>query len=120
MQGSWRCSSVSAVKTRIVEVLLPTVKKYNLSLDAFGEEIGGDDEVNKAYVGHLTLSDAFGTALEPAPITSTSSSPAYDFLSGTIIAVSKTSAKGQNSDVPVVVAPGILIGAFSHSLGQYM
>ncbi|THH32060.1 hypothetical protein EUX98_g2143 [Antrodiella citrinella] len=100
-------SSVSALKTRIVEVLLPTVKKYNLSLDAFGEEIG-DDFLTAA--GQLTLSDAFGTALEPAPITATSHNAAYEFLSGTIIAVEKSSAKGSRADVPVVVAPGILIG----------
>lgn len=103
-------SSVSALKTRIVEVLLPTVEKYNISLSAFGEDIDYDFRTT-AYAGSLTLSDAFGTALEPAPITPTSQNPAYQFLSGTIIAVEKTSARGQNSpSVPVVVAPGILIG----------
>ncbi|KAH8103886.1 carboxypeptidase S [Cristinia sonorae] len=101
-------SSVAALKARIVEILQPAIRKYNLSVNAFGEQI--DDPEKTAFAGHLTLSDAFGTALEPAPITSTSSNPAYQFLSGTIIAVQKTSAKGRSSNAPVVVAPGILIG----------
>ncbi|TCD69101.1 hypothetical protein EIP91_008743 [Steccherinum ochraceum] len=110
-------SSVSAVQTRIVEVLLPAAKKYNISIDAFGEEVDPSDDdddddegLSRAYAGRVTLSDAFGTALEPAPITPTSKNPAYEFISGTIIAVSKTSAKGKGSDKPVVVAPGFLIG----------
>ncbi|CAL1715350.1 unnamed protein product [Somion occarium] len=101
-------SSVSTVKTHIAAVLLPIVKKFNLSLDAFGESLNG--ELSQKTSGHLKLSDAWGTALEPAPVTPWLKNPAYDLLAGTILNVVKTSARWNNPDIPVIVAPGTMTG----------
>ncbi|KAI0076563.1 carboxypeptidase S [Panus rudis PR-1116 ss-1] len=100
-------STVSAVKTHIVDTLIPAVKKYNLSLDAFSDKVVGFDEY--AAAGHVKLSDAWGTALEPAPVTPSTGSPAFDLLSGTIISVTKTSKRWDNPEnLTVIVAPSIM------------
>lgn len=101
-------SSVSAVKTHILDTLIPIAEKFSLTLDAFGEDLNALS--NAASSGHLTLTDAWGTALEPAPVTPWIENPAFDFLAGTIKTVVKTSLRWNNSDIPVAVGPGILSG----------
>lgn len=101
-------SSVSAVKTHIVDTLTPIAKKFNLTLDAFGDELHGTSNIVSS--GHLKLTDAWGTALEPAPVTPWIENSAFDFLAGTIQTVVKTSKRWNNPDIPVAVAPGILSG----------
>ncbi|KAK7687700.1 hypothetical protein QCA50_008916 [Cerrena zonata] len=101
-------SSVSAVKAHIVDTLTPIAKKFNLTLDAFGDELHGMSNVVSS--GHLKLTDAWGTALEPAPVTPWIENSAFDFLAGTIQTVVKTSKRWNNPDIPVAVAPGILSG----------
>ena len=100
---------MSAVKTHIVDTLLPIVKKFNLTLDAFGNGLIVDSN-DVSSSGHLNLTDAWGTALEPAPVTSWIENAAFDFLAGTIQTVVKTSQRWNNSAIPVAVGPGILSG----------
>lgn len=88
-------------------MLSPVASHYNLSVDAFGELIGPD--ANSAY-GQLVLSDAYGTGLEPAPITPTSGSGAYKLLSGTIRNALGTSARKIYQGKNPVVAPSISLG----------
>ncbi|KAG8689824.1 hypothetical protein FRC11_000339 [Ceratobasidium sp. 423] len=74
-------SSVSALQDAITAKLIPLVKKYNLTLTAFSRA-----NVTSGRGGTITLSDAFNTALEPAPVTPTegSEAAAYRLLSGVI------------------------------------
>ncbi|EPS94576.1 hypothetical protein FOMPIDRAFT_1063152 [Fomitopsis schrenkii] len=74
-------SSVGTVKKHSVAAFKDLAAKFNLSFTAFGESITGDAP---AY-GSLTLSDAWGTALEPAPVTPIGADAApFQLLSGTI------------------------------------
>ena len=81
-------SSVAELQNRITKVLTPIADKYNLSINSFGSV--SEPDVLKA--GLLTLSDAWGNSLEPAPITPTSlDSPGWQLLSGTIQSTHLTS-----------------------------
>ncbi|KAL4252052.1 peptidase M20A family protein [Abortiporus biennis] len=101
-------SSVADVKMHISSLLIPLTSKYNLSLNAFGEEL--HPTIKQSTNGRIKLSDAWGTALEPAPITPTVGSPAYQFLSGTILSTAKSSARSNHTDKLIIVAPGIPTG----------
>lgn len=69
------------MKKHSVAAFKDLAAKFNLSFTAFGESITGDAP---AY-GSLTLSDAWGTALEPAPVTPIGADAApFQLLSGTI------------------------------------
>ncbi|EPQ56640.1 carboxypeptidase S [Gloeophyllum trabeum ATCC 11539] len=94
-------SSVKEVQDRFSGVIKPVVEKFNLSLDAFGTLYG--DESNP---GHVRLSDAFGNALNPAPVTPTSGD-VYEFMSGTILATLGRSFRERESKTRAVVAPGL-------------
>ena len=97
-------SSVEQVKERDTQILKGLAAKNNLSYIAFGEEIG--DRSAKSY-GKLTLSDAFNTALQPAPLTPTVKDAApYQLLSGTIKATYDAHRDGDG----VIVSPGIMSG----------
>ena len=62
-----RASSVADVETHMTDVLFPIAEIFNLTLNAFGTDIvAGSGEG-----GHLVLSRAWGTGLEPSPITPT-------------------------------------------------
>lgn len=79
--------------------------KFNLSFTAFGESITGD---TPAY-GSLMLSDAWGTALEPAPVTPTGADAApFQLLSGTI--KSTFNAHRNLTEDGVTVVPGLVSG----------
>ncbi|KAF8707397.1 carboxypeptidase s, partial [Rhizoctonia solani] len=74
-------SSVLALQDDITAKLIPLVKEYNLTLTAFSHvnvTIGGG--------GNVKLSDAFNTALEPAPVSPIEGpgAAAYHLLSGVI------------------------------------
>lgn len=84
-----------------------------MSVSAFGEDEGAASAVNG---GELVLSDAFGTALEPAPITPTGESQPWQLLSGTITATHATSQLINASTI--AVGPGLATGEFRHS--QFM
>ncbi|CAE7137047.1 unnamed protein product [Rhizoctonia solani] len=74
-------SSVSALQDALTAKLLPLVKKYNLTLTAFSQT-----NITTGGGGTVVLSDAFNTALEPAPVSPTegSKAAAYRLLSGVI------------------------------------
>lgn len=74
-------SSIDFVKERVTTILAPLASQYNLSLTSFGEDLSSGAP---AY-GSLILSDAWGTALTPAPVSpsGTDSAP-YTLLSASI------------------------------------
>jgi Gly-Xaa carboxypeptidase len=93
---------------RDTALLVPLAKHFNLSLSAFGQKI---PTVDGPTYGAIELSDAFGTALEPAPQTPTGpESEPYKLLSGTIISTYQASPAFKESGKTLVVAPGISPG----------
>lgn len=100
-------SSVSAVQERDTKIVVELAKRFNLSLVAYGQEVKTVD--GPAY-GSLELTDAWGTALEPAPISPIdSAAEPYKLLSGTIIATYEASPSFK-ADKAAVVSPGISTG----------
>lgn len=101
-------SSVGATKEHGAKRLTHLAHQFNLSYTAFGEQIGDAD--TPAY-GTLTLSDAWGTALEPAPITPSTGEDAGAFrlLAGTIKTVYRAH-RNITDDETVIVSPGIMSG----------
>ncbi|KAH9933262.1 carboxypeptidase S [Amylocystis lapponica] len=100
-------SSVAVLKARIASVVGPLALGFNLSVDAFGQQFGNKQK-GSAF-GHLQISDAWGTALEPAPVSPTVGSGPYELLSGTIISALGTSNRTGYSD-KVFIAPGMSTG----------
>lgn len=98
-------SSVDAAKEHDTELLKSLAHKFNLSYTAFDTQVTAHDA--PAY-GTLTISDAWGAALEPAPI-SPIDAPEYALLSGTIKATynAHRSLKGDDT---IIVSPGIMSG----------
>ncbi|CAE6471865.1 unnamed protein product [Rhizoctonia solani] len=92
-------SSVSELKEAITSKLVPLADKFGLTLSSFGQT-----NVTAGKVGTLTLSDAWGTALDPAPITPTAGTEAaaYKLLSGVI--------RHTRGDKKTVVSPAIMSG----------
>ncbi|GBE85034.1 Carboxypeptidase S [Sparassis crispa] len=97
-------SSVADLKARVANVVVPLAQSFNLSVDAFGVQYG--DVERGAAFGHLAISDAFGTALEPAPVTPTVGSRPYELLSGTIMGALGSSNRTGYTD-KVFIAPGM-------------
>lgn len=100
-------SSVSALQARIASVVTPVVRRLGLELDAFGQYQEKPDGEEPS--GVLRISDAFGTALEPAPVTPMGESGPFQLLSGTIIGVLGASNR-TGYDKKVVIAPGMSTG----------
>jgi hypothetical protein len=99
-------SSVAAVQQRDTDVLRQLAKEFNLTYTAFGSEISTEDDP----AGTLTLTDAFGTALEPAPVTPVGEDSApWQLLSGTIKATYNVH-RGLNGEDNIFVSPGIMTG----------
>jgi len=100
-------SSLAVVIQRDTDLLKPLAERFNLSYTAFGSSISPTDAPAR---GTLTLSDAWGTALAPAPITPTDKDAVpYRILSGTIRSTydAHRNLKGGNN---IVVSPGIMSG----------
>ncbi|KAA1468962.1 carboxypeptidase S [Dentipellis sp. KUC8613] len=98
-------STVQALQARYVDVLSSMVAKYNLTLDAFGKTLDVADAA-----GHVRLSDAYGTALNPAPVSPTGESGPWKLLSGTILSTLDSSLRTELKGKDAVVAPGISLG----------
>ncbi|KAF7430744.1 hypothetical protein PC9H_006455 [Pleurotus ostreatus] len=99
-------SSVAATVEHDTQLLKSLANKFNLTYTSFGAQISAKDAPSS---GTLTLSDAWGTALEPAPITPTGRDAApYALLAGTIKATfnSHRSLQGNN----IAMSPGIMTG----------
>ncbi|EGN95017.1 hypothetical protein SERLA73DRAFT_61542 [Serpula lacrymans var. lacrymans S7.3] len=96
-------SSVSALQERFASIVNPIAAKYNMSLDAFGELV----ESGAPAYGQVRLSQAFGSSLEPAPVSPTIGSGPYELLSGTIISTLQTHLRSTEPQRPAVVSPGL-------------
>lgn len=102
-------SSVSELQTHLTEVLLPIASTFDLTFNAFGTDV----VAGSGKGGHLALSDAWGTALEPAPTTPTGKSGPYELLSGTIKAALARSPTYQNHTA--IVMPSLALGMYDDS-----
>lgn len=99
-------SSISAVQQRDIHILKHLAKEFNLTFTAFGSDITLD---GGPTAGKLTLTDAWGTALEPAPVTPTDDSAPWRLLSGTIKATYNAHRDLEGGD-NIFVSPGIMSG----------
>ncbi|KAI0704305.1 carboxypeptidase S [Cytidiella melzeri] len=101
-------SSISETWQHDVKTLESLASSFNLSFTAFGKQVTDADAVT---YGTLTLSDAWGVSLEPAPITPSEGDEAAPFklLAGTIKAAHNT-FRNITGDDNVVVSPGIMSG----------
>lgn len=100
-------SSVSELQNRFASIVAPVAAKHNMSLNAFGKEIGL--EASTTW-GLVKVSDAFGSGLEPAPVTPTTGSGPYELLSGTILSTLKTNLRTDDFPEFSVVSPGLSLG----------
>ncbi|OCH86953.1 carboxypeptidase S [Obba rivulosa] len=107
-------SSIVELKDRITRTINPVATRFNLSVDAFGTLFGAV-KPEDAY-GQLRLFDAFGTALEPAPVTPMAGSGPWELLSGTIIGAVESSNRTAYSGKKAFIAPGMSTGRYiSHT-----
>ncbi|OBZ74255.1 Carboxypeptidase S [Grifola frondosa] len=97
-------SSVKELQKHLIDTVLPIAIKYDLSVDAFGTNISA----GSGGAGHVVLSDSWGTALEPSPVTPAGLHDPYQLLAGTIKATLMSSATYNASGV--VVAPMLSLG----------
>ncbi|KAI9064103.1 carboxypeptidase S [Trametes sanguinea] len=97
-------SSVTELKEHFVDVVVPVAARFNLSVEAFGNNVSA----GSGKGGHVVLSDAFGTGLEPSPVTPMGEHDPYHVLAGTIKSTIET-AEGYNAS-GVVVAPLLQLG----------
>jgi len=101
-------SSVGKTQDYDMQLLKPLAEKFNLTFNAFGSQISGE---GFASAGSLTLSDAFNTALEPAPITPTGKNAApYQLLSGTIKATYNSHRNLMDDEDAIFITPGMMSG----------
>lgn len=100
-------SSIEETKTHDTALLTKLASQFNLTYNAFGTEIS---EKGAPSSGTLTLSDAFGRAFAPAPVTPTRENAApYQLLSGTIKAAYNSHRSLEGND-NIFVAPGMPSG----------
>ena len=97
-------SSVPETRARYAEILEPLAAKLNLTLDTFGTLHGSEGPAK----GHIIISDG-GFGLEPAPVSPTDGSGAWELLSGTILSSLGSSSRAEIVDKRIVVAPGIMV-----------
>ena len=87
------------------------MEDFNLTYNAFGNLL------HSGSGGSLTLTDAWGTALEPAPVSPTDAAP-FKLLSGTIRA-SYDTRPGLKDGKEIKIAPGIMTGNTGLSAHPY-
>lgn len=100
-------SSVSAVKQHSTKLFKSIAAGFNLSYTAFGSSVTGD----QPGYGTLTLSDAWGTALEPAPVSPVGPDAApFQLLSGTIRTTWNTHRAISEEEDGITVIPSLVSG----------
>ncbi|KAJ3558574.1 hypothetical protein NM688_g840 [Phlebia brevispora] len=97
-------SSVEELQKRMTEILLPIASANDLTLDSFGANV----TAGSGKGGHMALSDAWATSIEPAPKTPTDSAYPYQILSGTIKSALNSSKVYGNRTV--IVSPSLAVG----------
>ncbi|KAF9219764.1 carboxypeptidase S [Gyrodon lividus] len=96
-------SSPAELMNRFTAVTAPVAAKHNMTLEAFGKLIGSEGP----SWGTIRLSDAFDSALVPAPVTPTTGSSPYELLSGTILSTLQTNLRTDKFSTSAVVSPGL-------------
>src|SRR6266404_5196429 len=100
-------SSVATVRRHDTHILKNLAKEFNLSFTAFGSDI---TPKGAPTAGKLTLTEAWDTGLEPAPVTPTAEDSApWQLLSGTIRAT-YNAHRGLDGADNIFVSPGIMTG----------
>ncbi|KAG6809472.1 hypothetical protein H0H92_016114 [Tricholoma furcatifolium] len=100
-------SSVAETQSHDTELLRGLAEKFNLTYTAFGKLISAEDAPSS---GTLTLSDAYGDALNPAPVTPTSADAMpWKLLSGSIKATFSSHRSAKNKQ-DIIVSPGMSSG----------
>ncbi|KAI8996549.1 carboxypeptidase S [Trametes punicea] len=97
-------SSVAELKQHFTTVTIPVATRLNLSLQAFGHDVSA----GSGKGGHVVLSDAFGTGLEPSPVTPMGEHDPSQVFAGTLKATIET-AEDYNAS-GVIVAPLLQLG----------
>ncbi|KAG7444330.1 carboxypeptidase S [Guyanagaster necrorhizus] len=96
-------SSTEEVQQHIMELLTPIAAEYNLSIDAFGKAL----DMGGVKGGKVVLSDAFGSALQPSPVSPLDLKGPYGMLSGTIKATLQSSDRYEASGVVIMPSLGL-------------
>ena len=104
-------SSVADVQGHHTDLLTDLARRFNLSFSAFGKDV----EVGSGpKYGGLELSNAWGSGLEPAPVSPFGEhAEPYQLLAGTIRATYQSRLGVENateSKDEIIVAPGVLAG----------
>lgn len=101
-------SSVAATLDHDAALVKSLAHEYNLSYTAFDADM--DWDATGPARGMVTLSRAFGSGLEPAPVTPTGEDAGpYRLLSGSIKAA-YNAHRGISGDKNIIVSPGIMSG----------
>jgi hypothetical protein len=77
---------------------------HNITFVSFGNTI-----IDKGAIPKIEISDAWGTGLEPAPVTPVNAAP-YRLLSGSILATEKARGNDTSSSKSVFVMPSVMSG----------
>lgn len=108
-------SSVAALKAHASAILGPVATSLNMTFSAFADPDGASADVTGPATGHVRLSDAWGTALDPAPVSPTDSEQ-WRILAGTIRAAWGPTGGSSVEEPDVVVVPSLLGGNTGSSL----
>jgi hypothetical protein len=100
-------SSVAAVQQRDTHVPKRLAKEFNLTYTAFGSAISTQDG---PAAGTLKLSEAWGTDLEPAPVTPSDEDSAPWRLFGGTIKATFNAHRDLDGPNNIFVSPGIMSG----------
>ncbi|GAA6002515.1 hypothetical protein JCM10207_001158 [Rhodosporidiobolus poonsookiae] len=93
-------SSTQEVKQRIVELVKPLARRFNLELDAFGHSYSSESTAGGKLVVEATVEHP------AAPLSSTTDNPVWDTFAGTI----KHAFGHRFPDQDLVVSPALMLG----------